>query len=356
MMRTTGKIYRPALLLLLMTAALQAFARPYPDSLTREKIYQMALAADTITDSIDYLQYLVKERAAEALARKNTLQQEQLQQRIQDKKNTQLLTIGVISVAILLLVLILTRYYHFRNSRRQEQQLARGYAEISEKNAELKATDEFKNKLITIIANDFREPLLHITTVAKKLEQGGMGREEMLAEMEQIGVSSHKTLDVFDYVLRWIQLQLAGYTYTPVTCRLREMMNYLSDNLNYMAGDAAPRVVDRIPDDTTVLADTEMLQFVLRQILLAANRHGLPGSLVIADAWPDDTRVRITVALDAGDRARDVAESLFAWQRDTAALGLAVSKDFAVRMKGDILVEVSGNRYITLTLLLPASG
>ncbi|SHK88315.1 Signal transduction histidine kinase [Chitinophaga jiangningensis] len=340
-------------LLLCITAAMQAIARPYPDSLTRDEIYRLAQSQDTVADSINYLQYLVKERAAEALARKNVLQRELLQRRIQDKKNTQLLTIGVISVAILLLVLILTRYYHFRNSRRQEQQLARGYAEISEKNAELKATDDFKNKLITIIANDFREPLLHITDVAEKLERGGMSRQEMLEEMEKIGLSSHKTLDVFDYVLRWIQLQLAGYTYTPVTCRLREMMNHLADNLSYMSSSTSPRVVDRIPDDATVLADAEMLQFVLRQILLAAYRHGLPGSLVIADAWPDDNKVRISIALDAGEAAMEVSESLFAWQRDTVALGMAVSRDFAVRMQGDIQVEASAGRYITISLILP---
>ncbi|MBV7533268.1 sensor histidine kinase KdpD [Chitinophaga sp. sic0106] len=340
-------------MLLCLTAALQAFARPYPDTLTREDIYRMAQGEDTTADSINYLQYLVKERAAEALARKNTRQREQLQQRIQDKKNTQLLTIGVISVAILLLVLIMTRYYHFRNSRRQEQQLAKGYAEISEKNATLKATDDFKNKLITIIANDFREPLLHINEVAEKLEHGGMSRQEMLEEMEKIGVSSHKTLDVFDYVLRWIRLQLAGYTYTPVICRLREMMNYLADNLNYLTSDASPRVVDRIPDDTTVLADAEMLQFVLRQILLAAYRHGLPGSLVIADAWPDENNVRISIALDAGEAAIEVSESLFAWQRDTVALGMAVSRDFARRMQGDIQVEVSAGKYLNISLVLP---
>ncbi len=324
--------------------------------MTREEIYQLAKAPDTAKDSINYLEYLLKQRASEALAMKNKLQEEAIQQKIQEKKNTQLLTAGAVTVTLLMLMLILSRYLHFRRSRRQEEELTKGYADISEKNAALKSLDEFKNKLISIIANDFREPLQQITVVADQLSGGSMTREEMLTAMRRIGESSHRTLDVFENVLRWIKLQLAGYVYTPVACSIGELMQQMTASI-FAADSTTPTlsVVDRIPDGTEVFADSEMLQFVSRHILMAAQRNAVRDSLIIMDAWPDEHLIYISVAIDAGKNGTDIAEGMFAWQRDIRALGMAVSRDFAIRMQGDIQVEVGGDRYITITLTLPAA-
>ncbi|NIG53227.1 HAMP domain-containing sensor histidine kinase [Chitinophaga sp. Cy-1792] len=319
---------------------------------TRQEIYLLAHQDNSRLDSIDYLEFLLKARAGQALAMKNKLQQEKIQEKVQEKKNTQLLTAGLIVVAVLLLVLLLSRYYNFRKARRQEKELAKGYAAISEKNAELKATDEFKNKLISIIANDFREPLLHITTVAGELKSGEMSKAEMLEAMRQIGASSQKTLEVFDNVLRWIKLQLSGYEYSPVTCWLQEQVQAAEIGLDMSIREHHLSVVDRIPDTMVVEADMEILQFILRHMLLAAIKHAVPDSLLILDAWPDEERVRTSLAIDAGANAVDVSEGVFAWQRDTYALGMAVSRDFAVRMGGDIVVEVSADRYLTISLVL----
>ncbi|RAJ73918.1 hypothetical protein CLV59_11137 [Chitinophaga dinghuensis] len=325
------------------------------NKMTREEIYQLAKTPDTSKDSINYLEYLLKQRTGEALAMKNKLQQEAIQQKIQEKKNTQLLTAGAIIVTILMLILILSRYLHFRRSRRQEEELTKGYADISEKNATLKSLDEFKNKLISIIANDFREPLQQITVVADQLSSGTMTREEMLTAMRRIGESSHRTLEVFENVLRWIKLQLAGYVYMPVACDMGELMQHMIPSM--FAADTSPTlsVVDRIPDGTAVMADSEMLQFVSRHILLAAQRNAVKDSLIIMDAWPDEQLIYISVAIDAGKNGTDIAEGMFAWQRDIRALGMAVSRDFAIRMRGDIQAEVGGDRYITITLALPAA-
>ncbi|MFB6455144.1 sensor histidine kinase [Chitinophaga sp. Hz27] len=318
----------------------------------RQAIYALAKHDNSKLDSIDYLEFLLKARAGQALAMKNKLQQEKIQEKVQEKKNTQLLTAGLIIVAVLLLALLLSRYYNFRLARRQEKELAKGYAAISEKNAELKATDEFKNKLISIIANDFREPLLHITTVAAELRSGEMSKDEMLASMRQIGASSQKTLEVFDNVLRWIKLQLSGYEYSPVSCWLQEQVQAAMIGLEASVSEHHLSVVDRIPDEMVIEADMEILQFILRHMLLAAVRHSVPDSLLILDAWPDEEQVRTSLAIDAGANAVDVSEGIFAWQRDTYALGMAVSRDFAIRMGGDIVVEVSADRYLTISLIL----
>ncbi|MBV8255721.1 MAG: HAMP domain-containing histidine kinase [Chitinophaga sp.] len=325
------------------------------NKMTREEIYQLAKTTDTAKDSINYLEYLLKQRAGASLAMKNKLQQEAIQQKIQEKKNTQLLTAGVITVTLLMVMLILSRYFHFRRSKRQEEELTKGYADISEKNTALKSLDEFKNKLITIIANDFREPLQQITTVADELSSGHMSREEMLTAMRRIGESSHRTLEVFENVLRWIKLQLAGYVYTPGVCKVGEVMEQVIPGVFTPETSSSLSVVDRIPDDTEVYADYEMLQFVSRHILIAAHRNAVADSLIIMDAWPDEHLIYISVAIDVGKNGTDIAEGMFAWQRDIRALGMAVSRDFAIRMRGDIQVEAGGDRYITITLALPVA-
>ncbi|WP_143304967.1 sensor histidine kinase [Chitinophaga vietnamensis] len=367
--------YKLVFLLLVCLAAMRpSYAKQTPsriDSLSDQYDYYLSIRDDAAAaatareiwllareqrpggnDSINYITYFVKAREREALAMKNRVQEEQIIQRNLEKRNTQLLFTGMISIVALLLIWLIVRYYHYRRSKQQERELAIGYAAIAEKNAALRAADEFKNKLITIIANDFRAPLHHIIEVAGVLQHSTMDKEEMIQVMKHIAASSQKTLAVFDNILRWIKLQLSGFVFKPVTCQVQEQMALATEMVKEAANARGMAIVDRIPANVKVAADPEMLQFVNRHFLLTAIKYAVTDGLIIIDAWPEEEVVRVNIAIDSGTEAADIVNGLFAWQEDTYALGMAISKDFIEKMEGEAIAEESGGRYLTLTYLL----
>src|SRR5690606_10703592 len=102
-------------------------------------------------------------------------------------------------------------YYAYKRSRQNAGRLAEKYRVISEKNALLSRHDDFKNKLISLIAHDFRAPLVHLLEITDVLKDNPLGQEEAAALMMKVERSSRNTLHTFDSILRWINSQLSGF-------------------------------------------------------------------------------------------------------------------------------------------------
>lgn len=276
----------------------------------------------------NYLDYFIREQALKEWTLSNKVQQEKIE-KANMLKQQRLLLISFLSVVLLLLAgFTLIRYRSYRTLRQQELMLRGMNAMISEKNKQLQTNDDFKNKLISVIAHDFREPLENIIRV------GGMFREnneqailqEMITEVE---TSSRNTLVIFDNILRWIKSQLSGFIYTPTPCNLSEFFEGLPVQL-------------AVHESLVLAGEPEMLHFVNRSLV-----YFFPeGQFIVVTAVKEADRVK--VILTAKVPALQDAAGLF---ENGISLTFVICKDFMDKMGGQIWAEKDGTKLLIIYTL-----
>jgi len=293
---------------------------------------------------VNYLDYFLKEQELNEWHLSNKVQTEKLA-----RANTQRLARVKLIAFLAGLSMILggftfSRYRSYRYLKQQEELLANMNAEISDKNRQLQVQDDFKNKLISVVAHDFREPLQNIIKVSALFRNGDADlilRQKLIRETEN---NSRKTLEIFDNILRWIKSQLSGFVYAPAPCNLKEMFSGM---------------VADIPEDLQVAGDQEMLQFVHRSLLQGAATLGKDIRVV---AEQEAERIKVMVISAPTVLTAQQAMNLFAYEDavysvqgegEELAMRFIICKDFMDKMGGQIWANVSGKE-LHLIYALPS--
>lgn len=285
---------------------------------------------------MNYLDYFLKEQELDEWQLSNTVQEQKIRQANMKRKNRQQL-IGFLS-AILVLLMIFTyfRYRAYKNLRHQERLLREMNSAISEKNYQLRIHDDFKNKLIAILARDFREPLNDIIRVSAMFRNKDMDQSSMQQIIDEAVVSSRKTLVIFENILRWIKSQLSGFVYNPAPCDLLLLFEQAMSHVKQQ------RIKLDIPADLYLAGDQEMLSFINRSLLHCAEElSGGKGTIRVRAIIQE--QVKVEISFEVENVTSQMAAHLFEYKRgDDMSVTLVICKDFMDKMGGHISAEVSG--------------
>lgn len=275
---------------------------------------------------LNHLEYFLKEQELGEWQLRNKIQETKLAQAsLRKKTRTQI--VGFLGgILILLAGFTFFRYRAYKDLRRQEELLTSINRSIFEKNEQLRVHDDFKNKLIAILARDFREPLNNIVRVSGLFRNEDADRQSMEQVIEQAEISSRKTLLVFDNILRWIKSQLSGFVYSPAPCHLLELFE-----------EVLPDVEDgvvalHVPAGLMVAGDQEMLRFINRSLL------GCTGQLPVEiKATREEDQVKVVLSFKDNSHTVETVASLFEYrQADDMSVTLVICKDFMDKMGGHI--------------------
>jgi len=312
---------------------------------------------------ISYIDYFLKSGEQEVQQKNNQVQLQEIAQQERSNGGYRLVVCGIILGAGILLLVAFFQDKHLRENKLHERQLKQKHEELSAIQLQLEANDDFKNKLITIIANDFRVPLLHITEVAQLLKNSKMSKVEMMATMEEIAISSRHTLTVFDNILRWIKSQLSGFEFVPQECVLDDMITAAIASIADMAVEKEVEIHNYVPGGMVVAADPDMLQFVHRHLLLAAIAASEVKRTIriMASQEPLGIYVSTGVKMAPGmephtawfmGKEQPAAEGDMLQQEDTPLM-LVICKDFMMKMKGKIWTVGKPDGTLTVHYCLP---
>jgi signal transduction histidine kinase len=306
---------------------------------------------------LDYIDYYMQEKKLRELRLQHDFQQQQLDKKTIGSRYRYIIIVAL-SILLLLTVLLLVDVNRsYRRSGRNAKHLGEKNREISDKNVLLRTHDDFKNKLISLIAHDFRAPLIHITDITTLLKDRLLTIEDAAKLFRRLESNSQHTLHVFDNILRWIRSQLTGFVYTPVACQplvmIREALEALRENCEEKSLDVK---VD-LPDDLLLLADREMLQFVHRNLLHNAVKFSTSTGTISVYASIAEDKVTVYFKDSGKGIQAEMLAHLFEYHdtgKDNAGAGLAliICKDFMDKMNGTIQALNNPDKGSTLSYTL----
>lgn len=312
----------------------------------------------------DYLAYNFGDELMDSLKMQHQSQREQLEH-TQTTNHFWYYQLIIIAAIAILLVILLTYFIRaYRLSKINSASMATLQEEIRKGNKALQESDDFKNKLISMIAHDFRTPLHNIVNITGFIDEKALTvteAAEMILEVEQTATT---TLGVFEEILKWIRTQLSGFVYHPEIFLLADMIRAVTQSLQHLLNEKKIQLITDIPEGTTVLADFEMLQFIHRNFLHNAIKFSPENGVITIKAIRNNRWLTVSFTDEGSGIDAVVFPLLFAWNSKAyeqersgkgAGLALIICKDFMDKMDGDINAQNNEQQGSTFYYRLPES-
>ena len=222
-----------------------------------------------------------------------------------------------------------------------------------------------KAKFLSMMSHDLRTPLAAMHGNAELLNAGVLGplNEEQQEAVRSIREACRMQMTLMNEILEFARLDSGPVQLRTTQVVVREVIARAEPLVRVQISDAGLRLITEGCDaDTRVVADPDRLQQILLNLLTNAIKFTPSGGEIAIECESDGVRVRIRVrdngiGIAPGDLQRIFAPFV---QVDTASargvgLGLAISRDLARAMNGDVTAESAEGAGSVFTVDLPAA-
>ena len=239
-------------------------------------------------------------------------------------------------------------------------------AEIKYQNNELVKLDAEKDKFFSIIAHDLRSPFnsfLGLTQImAEDLPSLTMAQiQEIALKMSKSATNLFRLLE---NLLEWSQMKNGAFPFNPEVIQLRLIVDGCIDLIQESAKNKDIEITNDIALGIEVLADRNMIQTIIRNLLSNALKFTPKGGKVSLSAKASDNQSIEIAIRDSGiGMSRDLISQLFQIDKKTnrlgtenepsSGLGLLLCKEFVEKQGGKIWVESEVGKGSTFSFSIP---
>jgi signal transduction histidine kinase len=221
--------------------------------------------------------------------------------------------------------------------------------EIAREHSQLEDANAVKDKLFSVVSHDLKGPLKTLKGLMDGVQLGALTREELQDLMKRIGEQLNLTSDFLDNLLQWSRTQLQGESFIPQKERfsMRELVQQCARLLSPEFDHKRIQLKLTVNNDAFVMADPNMIETVVRNLITNALKFTQPGGRVEVIVSRQDELVRVDVRDNGIGISAESLDKLFTLQGVTTAgtreekgtgIGLVVCKEFIERNNGRIKV------------------
>ena len=231
------------------------------------------------------------------------------------------------------------------------------------------AANASKMRFLSMVSHDLRTPLGAISGYADLLLLGVRGEvnEPQAQDLRRIKEVSYFLLGLLDDILTFARAEAGALTVSRQIVAVESVLSRAEEIVAPQLQRAAIAYTrDPGPADLTVSADPDRLQQILLNLLGNASKFTPSGGRVSVRWSADGERVLIAVADTGRGIPADLLSKIFepfvqvnrevdARKQKGIGLGLAISRELARAMGGDITVDSVVGEGSTFTVSLPAA-
>jgi signal transduction histidine kinase len=247
-----------------------------------------------------------------------------------------------------------------------EQRVLNRTMELENLNHELKALNLSKDKFLSVLSHDLRNPLTALLASSGKLSEDP---ENMAPPMiKQLAKIVHRTanrlLDQLNEVIDWAKKQSEKTNFNPKRIRLANGITESLELLKPNASQKKIRLENKIPKDIYVSADSLMLRSIVQNLVANAIKYTPQGGSVVINAELDKEMVRVFVEDSGVGMTDEIKEKLFDKNNNLSlsgtnnetgtGLGLLLVNDFVAQHGGTIDVESAVGEGTIFRFTIPA--
>lgn len=232
---------------------------------------------------------------------------------------------------------------------------------VKQQAVELKELNDLKDKLFSVISHDLRGPLSNLVSYFNLIEQGIISEDELRASIPELNKNINKVALLVDNLLLWSKSQLKGEVVKFEEINLSDLTDSIIAIYHTTSTEKDIHVQKRIPLNTFVYADRDMLQVILRNLLSNAIKFTKPSGTIDINAESKSNSIVMSIHDNGIGMNKTTLDKLFNKGFTTVGtsnekgtgLGLQLTKDFIEKNNGDIWVESEPGKGTTFYFSLP---
>jgi signal transduction histidine kinase len=250
-------------------------------------------------------------------------------------------------------------------NRELEQRVLDRTLALENLNQELQALNLSKDKFLSVMSHDLRNPLTALLASSGKLNEApenlNPGQIKQLSQI--IHRTSNKLLNQLNEVIEWAKKQSRKTSFNPQKVRLADGAEESLDVLKPNAQQKKINIHNHIPKDMEVMADPLMLRSIVQNLVTNAIKYTPEGGLVQLSAKLEAHMVCIAIAdsgvgMEEETKARlfkntDQKSLLGTNNEQGSGLGLLLVNDFVNQHGGRIDVESTPGAGTTICFTIP---
>lgn len=246
--------------------------------------------------------------------------------------------------------------------RKLVQTLEKANTEVSLKNTEFAKINDTNSKLLTIIAHDLKSPLASLQSSLDMFDEKVLSHEEMIEVAKYVKEKLAKTNELLENLLNWAVSQFINKKIDLQRFNLSDLVNSVIKNSESQITAKSNKALNNIDPGIEVLNERNTIKFVLRNLLINANKFTKNGEIKI-EAEENENEIKISVSDTGSGMDKDQVVSLFDWSKRKSTpgtdgekgsgLGLQVCNDMIKKLDGKILVESQPGKGSKFTIVIP---
>jgi len=267
-------------------------------------------------------------------------------------------------IGISLVIGFIRRSYDKERQLAEEKAAALGNsnAQIRFQKEELEKSNAEKNKLLSIISHDLRAPFNSISSYLHLLNDGELEGEERQMVERSLIKSTDQTMEMLSNLLYWSKSQMDGTVVNLAKINLLETLKNTLEVEKTLAVNKDITLSYQIGESIYVLADTDMLQLVVRNLVNNAIKFTPAGGTIDITTEVLDNQCKLSVADSGLGIEPDQKDKIFTMtSRSTfgtnnekgVGLGLSLCKEFIELQGGSIGFESAQHQGSIFYIIIP---
>lgn len=224
--------------------------------------------------------------------------------------------------------------------------------ELRLKNQRLNKLNSLQNKFLAIISHDLRNPLVSVKSMIDMMDDGLITEQDFKEMSGQLGDHVTHTVDLLNNLIDWGISQTKGDKLDLQMVNLQEVIDNEISRISPAAAAKKIELINSINNLGVVLADANMLRFIVRNLITNAIKFTAQGNITLS--LDDTAHGWVFSVRDTGvGISEERQKKLFNWEsRFTtngtnneagSGLGLLMCKEFTEKHLGGIsLVSKEG--------------
>jgi signal transduction histidine kinase len=282
-----------------------------------------------------------KEAQIRALTRMEELRKSEI------KKKELIQNILVVAMA-LTAVLLLAVYRSGQRRIRINKLLLEHQEEMKKRSIELEGLNKVKDKFFSVISHDLRSPMNALSGILNLMDKNQVSPQEFSRLSKELRVQFNHTKTLINNLLDWALLQMDKL---KVQQEKIDMSALADSNATLVSSLQVKevKIINKITPTTFALGDTNMINLVMRNLMMNAIKFSEAGDIVEVSAKEDGVNYVVSVKDNGVGISPEVQKLLFEKTsgystRGTAnekgtGLGLILCKEFVERNGGKIWLE-----------------
>lgn len=230
-------------------------------------------------------------------------------------------------------------------------QLKQKTQEVKEYAEELKKINATKDKFMSIIAHDLRNPFYGLQVVSGSLLKNfeDYDNEKKLDLITSIFNSSKLGSALLENLLEWSRSQVGAINFNPAEIIIYEIAENCIKSISSFSDNKHIAITNNIPAEMRINADKYMLETVLRNLLTNAIKYTPQSGTVFLSIKENKEQVEFTVKDNGIGISNEVHSKLFMLDKNSSmpgteeekgtGLGLILCKEFIEKHGGTIWAE-----------------